>query len=240
VSVMRNVVIHPRVFEIAPDYVRFVVQARGNVGAVNPQWLNEEFERALAGVVAHYGGVKDLAEVEPALGWREAFRTAGWSGSKFRSSVEALLRRAARGELTQLGIPLVDAGTIATLKHLVPIGVHIVDDLPPGDLVLGPASGSEVFAPFDGSIEHPDAGEIIYKCGDRVLTRRWVWRQGVLGSIAGTPEMLAVNVDVLKPSLLNELAVHETVKAALEASGAQVMKVHRLGQQSNSAQLLDW
>lgn len=220
----RTIRVEHDVFQLASPYVRVVLAAIGPGAETTPAVLGNRFQSAVSASVASFGsdGV-DIAQIPAILPWREAFKAAGWSASKYRSSIEALLRRAARGELNTMNVPLIDAGTVATLECLVPVGVHILDDVPLGELVLGRASGFERFEALDGSFEPPDQGEIIYRCGNTVLTRRWVWRQGRIGSIFGKPRLLAVNVDIIDPSLVSIDSAVETITELLGMCDAPVV-----------------
>jgi DNA/RNA-binding domain of Phe-tRNA-synthetase-like protein len=231
--------IEPAVFALAPRYERIVLQAIGPRNNDLSQSLSARFQAAVAHVADRFADV-DIASIPHVEAWREVFRAAGYSPSKFRSSIEALLRRAVRRELEPLGIALVDAGTVATMEQLVPIGVHVMDNLGRDPLVLGPASGTETFEAFDGSIEHPDPGELVYRSGNVVLTRRWVWRQGKVGSVFGSPRLLAINIDILDPSLADGNDSVRVTTELVEACGGHVVGTIHLTSTSPSAHLETW
>ncbi|MEI2765125.1 MAG: phenylalanine--tRNA ligase beta subunit-related protein [Dermatophilaceae bacterium] len=210
------------VFALAPGYRRHVVLARGAAHLTPPAHLATRFDAAVAALVGR-ADLDTLAEHPAVRPWRLAFKAAGWNPGKFRSSIEALLRRALRGELEPLGLSAVDAGTVVTLEHLVPVGVHILDDLGPDPaLVLGPAAGDETFQLFGGQVESPDPGEIVYRVGPVVLTRRWVWRQGAVGSVTPQARSYAVNVDVVDASVLDGSAAVAAMTEVLGWCGLQV------------------
>lgn len=224
----REIGISEFVFATVPRYRRYVLFATGAAPERTPPALIGRFATAVA-TLQNRVALDTLAESPIVAPWREAFRSFGWSPAKFRSSIEALTRRALRSELQPLNITLVDCGTIATLEHNIPIGVHVLDELPMlGKLFLGPANGSERFELFDGSVENPDPGEIIYKCDDIVLTRKWVWRQGRVGSVAGDPHALAVNVDVIEPSNVQESVIVDSVTELLATVGFHVLYTAKL------------
>ncbi len=64
------------------------------------------------------GGPASLPEIAV---WRSAYSRAGVKPSKFRSSIEALVRQATKGEVRSV-MPLVDLYNGISLKHLVPLG----------------------------------------------------------------------------------------------------------------------
>jgi len=239
--VQRSVEIDSSVFQVAPVYLRSVLAAVGPGVAEDPPALEGRFGAVVNESVASLGGADvDFTKLPVIELWRDAFKAAGWSASKFRSSIEALLRRAARGELQPLGVPLIDAGTIATLECQVPIGVHILDDVPDGVLYLGPALGTERFEALDGSVEHPDVGEIVYKCAETVLTRRWVWRQGRVGSVFGQPQCIAVNVDVIDPDRVNIDNAVQTITDLLDLCGVPVVGRLDLSRTNPAGEISGW
>ncbi len=67
-----------------------------------------------------------------------------------------------------------------SVAHLIPVGGEDLD-LIQGGMRLVRATGEEDFVTVAGgeeSVEHPDAGEIVW-CDDAGVTcRRWNWRQG--------------------------------------------------------------
>lgn len=85
-----------------------------------------------------------------------------------------------------------------SLKYLIPCGGDNIDVLA-GDAQLGPAKGHERFTPLGGgTVEHPEAGEIIYYDGDfKVMCRRWNWRNGDETKITTETHNLIINVDGL-------------------------------------------
>ncbi|UCE41789.1 MAG: hypothetical protein JSV17_02025, partial [Candidatus Aminicenantes bacterium] len=131
--------------------------------------------------------------------WREAFRSAGIKPSEFRASIEAMTRRALRHQELPSINTLVDIGNILSLRHILPIGAHAIDVVT-HDLVLCRASGEEEFVPFGSDqVEHPVSGEIIFKEGNTVLTRRWSWRQANHTMTLPTTKAIEFNVDGLPP-----------------------------------------
>ncbi len=161
----------------------------------------------------------DTLTAEPRLAsWREAFRQLGYKPGDFRPSIEALLRRVLRGQELPSINALVDIGNIVSLRHLLPVGGHAIDGLT-GDIALRPASGAEEFVAFGSDeMEHPAPGEFVFAEGDKVLTRRWIWRQAK--HTLTLPETTAIefNIDGLPLS----------GRADVEAAGKDVMELVKL------------
>jgi DNA/RNA-binding domain of Phe-tRNA-synthetase-like protein len=180
------------VFARVPEYRRAVVVAVKR-GAPDRAAIQAGLDAAVRARGAEEREVTDVAGVQQ---WRRAFRAMGLDPTKTRPAVEALIRRARAGTIASLGAPPIDAGTIVTLLASVPVGVHVLDDVRE-DLALDFATGVESFVNFQGEREHVSAGELVWRAGSSVLTRRWVHKQGRVGSVTDESAVFAVNLDLL-------------------------------------------
>jgi DNA/RNA-binding domain of Phe-tRNA-synthetase-like protein len=143
--------------------------------------------------------IEHIAEEPRIKAWRDAYRAFGAKPSEFRSSVEALARRALRNEPLPSINALVDIGNVVSLRHLCPVGGHAIDLLH-GDIALRLATGREEFTPLGSDqVEHPLPGEVVFVEGDTVLTRRWTWRQANHTLTLPTTRAIEFNVDGLPP-----------------------------------------
>jgi DNA/RNA-binding domain of Phe-tRNA-synthetase-like protein len=126
------------------------------------------------------GGTGDVTPADGADGghveaWREAYRGFGVNPKRARPSVDALLRR---GDLPEIN-RVVDAYNLISVRFELPIGGEDLDAYD-GRARLVRATGDE---PFDtvkngeAVVEHPDAGEVIWRDDTGVTCRRWNWRQ---------------------------------------------------------------
>lgn len=186
------------IFTRFPGYVRGVVLAHGVMNGPSPAQLVALLRDAEEGVCRSVDPAT-VADHPRIRAWREAFRAFGAKPGEFRSSIEAMTRRVVRGDPLPEISTLVEIGNVASLRHLLPAGAHAIDALA-DDLWLRPADGSETFTALDGqAIEHPLPGEIIFAEGHQVLTRRWVWRQGVTTLIRPDTKAVEFNVDGLPP-----------------------------------------
>jgi DNA/RNA-binding domain of Phe-tRNA-synthetase-like protein len=190
--------ISPDIFRMYPGYVRGVVIAHGVHNGFSPDGLVEMLRQAEESVRGRL--TIETVAVEPRIAaWREAYRKFGAKPGDFRSSVEAMVRRALRGDSLPAINTLVDIGNMLSLRFLMPVGGHAIDGLK-GDIALRLATGEEEFVPFGMTeMEHPLPGEVIFAEGNTVLTRRWTWRQG--NHTLTLPETTAIefNVDGLPP-----------------------------------------
>ena len=190
--------ISPEIFQMYPGYVRGVVIAHGVRNGPSPDELVGMLRQAEESVRGRLT-LEKVAEEPRIAAWREAYRKFGAKPSEFRSSVEAMARRALRSEPLPSINALVDIGNLLSLRHLMPVGGHAIDLLK-GDISLRLATGAEEFVAFGTTeMEHPLPGEVIFAEGNTVLTRRWTWRQAQ--HTLTLPETTAIefNVDGLPP-----------------------------------------
>jgi DNA/RNA-binding domain of Phe-tRNA-synthetase-like protein len=192
------------VFDRFPHYLRGVVVAHGvHNGPSSPELV--ALLREAEASVRERIPAEEITSHPRIASWRAAFKAQGINPKDFRCSVEAMARRALKGQQLPAINALVDIGNILSLRHLLPMGGHAIDHAVQG-YCLRPATGGESFVPFGSDQpEHPEPGEIIYAEGDTVLTRRWSWRQA--NHSLTLPETTAIqfNLDGLPPVTRDEL-----------------------------------
>ncbi|WP_328687171.1 phenylalanine--tRNA ligase beta subunit-related protein [Streptomyces caniferus] len=139
--------------------------------------------------------------------WRAAYTAFGSKPSRTRNSAEALARRA----LADGGLPrinrLVDLYNALSVAHLVPVGGEDLDRIQ-GDMRLVRAVGDEPFvtaADGAGTVEHPDAGEVVWCDDEGVTCRRWNWRQGVRTRLTEDSVSALFLLERMAPMTLDEL-----------------------------------
>jgi DNA/RNA-binding domain of Phe-tRNA-synthetase-like protein len=177
VSFLSEAFVHPTVHARFPDYRASLVLAEN----LTPGPSDPDSEKLLAEAEARYraGSAPRWDQHPHILAWREAFRAFGAKPQRFRSSVEALLRRVPDG-LPRIN-RLTDLYNAVSVAHLVPIGGEDVDAYR-GPLRLVEATGEEPFDTVAGgepTVEHPLPGEIVWRDDLGVTCRRWNWRQCV-------------------------------------------------------------
>jgi DNA/RNA-binding domain of Phe-tRNA-synthetase-like protein len=186
------------IFARYPGYIRGVVVAHDVANGPSPPELVRSLRDAEESVRTRVT-LERLAEEPRIKAWREAYRLFGAKPAEFRSSVEAMARRALRGDELPAINTLVDIGNVLSLRHLVPAGGHAIDVLT-GDIELRFATGREEFVPFGTEqMEHPLPGEVIFVEGETVLTRRWTWRQANHTLTLPETQAIEFNVDGLPP-----------------------------------------
>jgi DNA/RNA-binding domain of Phe-tRNA-synthetase-like protein len=196
--------IAPEIFEKYPGYSRGVVLAFDVHNTASPERLIHMLRDAEASVRGQ-AAIESIAEHPRIKPWREAYKAFGAKPSEFRSSVEAMARRALRSDPLPSINALVDIGNIVSLQHLLPVGGHSMDELTQ-DIALRFATGEENFVPFGSTeIEHPLPGEVIFAEGNTVLTRRWTWRQANHTLTLPETRSIEFNIDRLLPVELEEV-----------------------------------
>ncbi|HWQ12598.1 MAG TPA: phenylalanine--tRNA ligase beta subunit-related protein [Roseiflexaceae bacterium] len=124
---------------------------------------------------------RDLAGVDiashPAVApWRQAYARFGAKPSKFRSSIESLLRSAQAGRLRTIN-PLVDLYNAVSLRHQLPCGGEDLAAIA-GDVHLTRAAGGESFRTIGAAQDDPPpAGEVIYADDAGAICRCFNWRE---------------------------------------------------------------
>ena len=108
--------------------------------------------------------------------WREMYRSFGTKPGDYRPSAEALVRRALKtGGLPTINTA-VDAYNAVSVRHLIPMGGFDLDRIA-GDIRLRFSPGGEEFTPLGSDkTELTYEGEVVYADDERILTRRWNYR----------------------------------------------------------------
>jgi DNA/RNA-binding domain of Phe-tRNA-synthetase-like protein len=196
--------IAPEIFARFPGYTRGVVVAYEVANRESPPKLTALLRQAEAGLREKLT-IENLTAHPRINAWREAYRAFGAKPSEFRSSIEAMARRALRSEPLPAINALVDIGNLVSLRHLVTVGGHAIDEIAQ-DIALRLATGSEMFTAFGSDqVESPLPGEVIFAEGDVVLTRRWSWRQANHTLTLPTTRAIEFNVDGLPPVTSTEV-----------------------------------
>jgi DNA/RNA-binding domain of Phe-tRNA-synthetase-like protein len=157
---------------------------------------------------------------EPAA-WREAYRAFGAKPQRTRPSVEALLRRVDPGGLPRID-RITDVYNAVSIAHLLPIGGEDRAAYA-GPARLVRAAGDEPFDTTAGGepvVEHPEAGEVVWRDDAGVTCRRWNWRQCTRTRITTGTRSAVFILDALDPLTDDALdaAAHALTDALLELS----------------------
>nr|WP_107911714.1 phenylalanine--tRNA ligase beta subunit-related protein [Streptomyces chartreusis] len=164
---------------LVPGFTHVAVEAHGLVNGPSTDASSALLDDAARRLAVRLAG--RAPHEDPHMGaWRQAYTAFGSKPSRTRNSAEALAKRA----LSEAGLPrinlLVDVYNAISVAHVVPVGGEDIDRIE-GGMHLLRATGEEDFVTVAGGeqvIEHPDAGEIVWRDEAGVTCRRWNWRQG--------------------------------------------------------------
>lgn len=164
---------------LAPGFTHVAIEAYGLVNGPSTEESSALLDDAVRRLAARLDGRAPHEDPHMAA-WREAYTAFGSKPSRTRNSAEALAKRA----LSDSGLPrinrLVDLYNAISVAHLIPVGGEDIDRIR-GGMRLVRASGEEDFVTVAGgeeTVEHPDAGEVVWRDDAGVTCRRWNWRQG--------------------------------------------------------------
>ena len=196
--------IDKEIFDLFPGYCRGVVLAFDIKNSDSTHELTamlREAEESLHNIIN-----KDELASHPKIdSWREAYRAFGAKPAKYRSSIEAMVRRVLNDNHLPSINAIVDIGNIISLRHIVTVGGHAIDVVS-DNLSLKKATGEEDFTAFGTDKEqHPEPGEIIFAEANTVLTRRWSWRQANHTATQKSTTAAEINVDGLPPVTKDEV-----------------------------------
>ncbi|MFE2583421.1 B3/4 domain-containing protein [Streptomyces sp. NPDC059378] len=174
-----SLIVSDDVRTLAPGFTCVAVEAHGLVDGPGTDAGAAVLDDAARRLAARLDGRAPHEDPHMAA-WREVYTAFGSKPSRTRNSAEALARRA----LTDAGLPrvnlFVDLYNAVSVAHLIPVGGEDIDRIQ-GGMSLVRATGDEDFATVSGgeeSVEHPDAGEVVWRDEAGVTCRRWNWRQG--------------------------------------------------------------
>lgn len=171
-----------------------------------------------------------IEELPHIAAWRDAYRAFGAKPQRTRSSVEALLRRAAGPGLPRVN-RLTDVYNAISVLHQIPLGGEDLSCYA-GPPQLIRAVGSEPFdAIADGEpvVEHPEPGEVVWCDAAGVTCRRWNWRQTrrtQLRDDTTTALFIPDALDPLSTTQLDAAAAELTARLSQLETGVQI--AHRL------------
>ena len=201
---------------LAPGFTHVAVEAQGLVNGPSTEGTSALLDDAARRLAVRLDG-RAVHEDPHMAAWRETYTAFGSKPNRTRNSAEALAKRA----LTDAGLPrinvLVDIYNAISVAHLIPVGGEDTDHIL-GAMNLVRATGDEDFvtvAAGEETVEHPDAGEVVWRDDAGVTCRRWNWRQG--------PRTRLTEASTSAIFLLESLAPMPV--AEVEAAGAELAEL---------------
>jgi arginyl-tRNA synthetase len=181
--------------------------------AISKQVL-EKFPNFKLGVVIAKGidnnGVVKLSKLNiPVLhdpkvqAWNEAYRTFGADPAKHKPSIVNLIGLANRGLPTINKI--VDIYNHISLKHVIPAGGSDLNKIK-GNIYLRIAAKKQPFTALRSkNIEYTKVGEVLYSDEEKVLTRRWNYKESDFAKFTKDTTDAILEFEALPPMTKKEL-----------------------------------
>ena len=123
-------------------------------------------------------GGRALSEIPGIAAWRRAYRGFGIRKTSYRSSVERLVKNVLAGRRLPEINDFVDCYNAVSLHHVLPAGADDLDRVA-GDVAFRYARRGDRFVDMaaGGGSAPPKPGEVVYADAEKLLCRRWNWRQ---------------------------------------------------------------
>ncbi|MDR3497509.1 MAG: phenylalanine--tRNA ligase beta subunit-related protein [Ancalomicrobiaceae bacterium] len=176
--------------ELVPAFPAFRVAALVATGMRLSPERAEELDDIIAAreaAVRRAWGGRELGAIPGINAWRLAYKAFGIKKTKYRCSVERLVKNALAGRPLPAINGFVDAYNAVSMTHVLPIGADDVDKVAgdlafryarDGDSFLDMSGGEEANGDGEDSDNAPKPGEVIFADGSgKALCRRWNWRQ---------------------------------------------------------------
>ena len=162
-----------------PDYrVAFVVAEGLTIAPERPPALEALIAEREAAARERWGGM-ELSQIPGIAAWRAAYKGFGIRQTRYRSSVERLVKNVLAGRPLARVNAFVDLYNAVSLAHVLPLGADDLDRVTP-PLAFRTAREGDSFVDMAEEGEQPEApkpGEVVYADAAHVLCRRWNWRQ---------------------------------------------------------------
>ncbi|QLL10707.1 B3/B4 domain-containing protein [Pseudomonas chlororaphis] len=190
--------IHSGIFEAHPDYCRGVVVFRNLDNTKQQPEVTQQLRDSEAALRQKIVG--NPAEHPHIAAWRDAYRQFGAKPSEHRSSIEALSRRVLKPDSLPDINTLVDIGNLLSLRYVLPAGVHPITTRSQ-NIELRKANPLDRFLAEPGKEPEPiSPDEIVLATTNRILTRRWTWRQAADTRTLPETSFVFFDIDGLLPS----------------------------------------
>ncbi len=182
--------------EIAEAFPHFrvatVVATGLQVTSARPAELHAIVAEREAAARQRWAG-NDLSAIPGIAVWRSAYRAFGIKKTSYRCSVERLVKNILADRTLPEINGFVDAYNAVSLTHVMPLGADDLDRVA-GDIAFRFARAGDTFLDMAGGEgeatgpveDPPKPGEVVYADADKVLCRRWNWRQDARSLV--TPE----------------------------------------------------
>jgi DNA/RNA-binding domain of Phe-tRNA-synthetase-like protein len=179
-----------------PNYQVAVVIAEGlTIAPERPAALDALITQREAAARAQWGST-ELSQIPGIAAWRAAYKAFGIKQTRYRSSVERLVKNVLAGRALARVNAFVDLYNAVSLAHVLPLGADDLDRVTP-PLAFRYAREGDSFVDMAEEGDAPEApkpGEVVYADAAHVLCRRWNWRQDARSIITPATTRAVVTV----------------------------------------------
>ncbi|MCE1237747.1 MAG: hypothetical protein LWW93_15460 [Hyphomicrobiales bacterium] len=170
-----------------------------------PAERSDELDRLIreraAAVRAQWGG-RELGDIPGIKVWRLAYKSFGIKSTRYRCSVERLVKNVLADREAPRINGFVDAYNAVSASHVFPIGADDLDRVV-GDVVFRWSRPDDTFVDMAGGDDAdpadaaPKPGEVVYADAEKVLCRRWNWRQDARSLVSPTSRRVVLTIQSL-------------------------------------------
>jgi DNA/RNA-binding domain of Phe-tRNA-synthetase-like protein len=191
------------IFNAFPNFRRGVVVGKN----INNLEVHPELGQSLATEAAVVSSDQEKLDDPRLIAWDQAYLSFGVNPRRDTPSIRFLVSQIAKGRPPRPINDVVNIFNILSLRYRMPCGGDDLDALRGENILLDFAKGDETFAALFSpeKIEKPAAGEVVYlaRPSNRIMCRRWNWRNADFSRIRPETTNVAVNLDGLVPPISN-------------------------------------
>lgn len=184
----------------------------------------EQWKGALAAWVSSQGiTLENLSSCPEVAGWRQVFGSMGVKPSKYRCSLEALLRRVLKENALWTVNSVVDLYNCVSVRTLFPMGAFDLEKVK-GDIELRFGREGENFSPLGkGDEETVSCEHVVYADSEKVCCWLWNHRDSRLVGLDETSRRAVFFVDrAFSPTTFTMEDALQALEEKLAETGARV------------------
>lgn len=225
---MSKFVIEKPVWDLFPELSIGIIVAKGVDNSIaKEEELKDELAAALEAAneeAKQYLTADTLSENEVVSVWRKAYQQFK-TKKGVRCSIEALLKRASKGNAVGNINPLVDIYNVISLKYALPCGGEDLDTFV-GDLRLTQTEGDDEFLALgDEENDNTLPGEVCYLDDAGAVCRCFNWRDGVRTMLTENTQNAFLIIECIDPNRKDvmEKALAELAETTQKYLGGSVV-----------------
>jgi DNA/RNA-binding domain of Phe-tRNA-synthetase-like protein len=201
-----------------PDFRVGVIAAEGlTISEARPPELEHAIRSGENELLQAWGG-RELGAIPDVRAWRQTYKAFGVKGTSHRSSVERLLKRVLQGS----GLPrvntLVDTYNCISVRFQMPSGADDLDSVAQPQSFRFARRGDTFTALGEELLDSPERGEVVYADAEKVLCRRWNWKQDARSPITLGTRRAVLTVQAIEPASATRVEEATAALAALVAT----------------------